>query len=544
MRLAPDVITLDPSTDERDTSRLRRACEELASSGGVIALTPGLHRVETGWTVASSITLSFAPGATLALVAPASQSAHSDVLRIDGDLDAPPRRIVSGPHGAARVAFTGALVSKVFPEWWGAAGEDPHVDADAIESALRAAAIDRAALSSTPVAAIPVCFGGTYLIAREITVDARSEVRFEGTSSHGDPPTFRAWRSSAQAPRMASMFRFVRTAGVSLRGVSFDAADNALACVRLDLSLSRDPVEHRFECDRCAWANALDAQVIARDDSTSTPVGRLRLSARSCRFTGVSGSLLPDGDARTAHVALSIECPFGARVSVERSDFSGFAYRAIRVTGGALDLASCRFETDESPRVARKLAVDIEVRATSSRTTLQATGCVSRSPSFVRVVPRRDGPSETLVTLSAVTHSWARAFSPNLAPPAVIWEDPVDPTVTSRGRLSTLGCSLSRTDVEGASPGLIRDGEGTVLEALPRVYFSADVSTLIDAGSFRERDGAYAYMSFDRERAPSTYPRVIGVGGPALTRPLLCAAPNVARGDFVNAWWWVTWLGA
>ncbi len=292
MRLAPNVITLEPSTDERDTSNLRRACEELAPRGGVIVLTPGLHRAETGWAVAASITLSFAPGASLSLVAPASQTAHSDVLRIDGDLDAPPRRIVSDPLGAARIAFTGGLVSKVFPEWWGAGEGDPQGDTDAIEAALRAAVTDRAALSSTPAAAIPVHFGGTYLVAREITVDARSEVRLEGTSSHGDPPTFRAWRASSDAPHMASMLRFVRTAGASLRGVSFDAAGNALTCVRLDLSLSRDPVEHRVECDRCAWANALDAQFIARDDSTASPVGRLRLSVRSCRFAGVSGHSL------------------------------------------------------------------------------------------------------------------------------------------------------------------------------------------------------------------------------------------------------------
>lgn len=544
MRLAPNVITLDPSPDERDTSRLRRACDELAQSGGVVTLTPGLHRVETGWTVAASITLSFSPGATLALTVPASQTHDSDVLRVDGAIDAPPRRIVSSPLGGARLAFTGALVSKVFPEWWGATGSDPRADTDAIEAALRAAVIDRTALSAATVTPIPVCFGGTYLIAREIALDApASEVRFEGTSSHGDPATLRAWRASPDAPRMASMFRFVRAAGVSLRGVSFEAAGNALSCVRFDLSLSRDAVGHRIELERCAWSNALDAQLIALDDSTSTPAGRLRLSIRSCRFGGVSGSLLPDGDARTSHVALSVECPFGAEVSVERSDFSGFALRAIRVTGGSLDVSACRFETDESPRVARKLAADLEVRVGSSRTTLRATGCVSRSPTFVRVIPRRDAPSEALVTLCAVTHSWARAFSPNLAPPAVIWEEAPHRASPPRGRITTLGCGLSLADLAGASPTVIRDGDGAVIDVTPRVYFSADVAAVVDAGSFRERDGAYAYVSFDRARAPSTWPRALGVGGPALTRPLLCAAPRASE-SVIGAWWWATWIDA
>lgn len=598
----PSLVLVGPGGTALDshTARLRAAIAmiertEPVSRRGVVWFPPGEYQIETGLVIGENITLAFAPGAVLVPIAPPSEIGPpipaSVVIQIRGPIDAERRRIFAtaptwttpgfGPGVASptlgRVALTGTQLTQVFPEWWGAEGDwrtaDPVVDCVAIEAAFRAAIADREAFTrDAPVPPVSIYFAGTYAIDREIVLpDGLRDVVLEGASTSLESPTIRCVSSSTTAVRRF-VFLFRRATSVVIRGLSFDAAGFAWLCLRFDVSLVRDQQEHRILVERCSWANGARGQVAIYDDSDAARSGASLVARfRRCLFAGVSDAMVP-ALGSTGHVALSSSTPFAATLVVDGCSFTRFALRAIRTAGGRLDVMACHFDLDESPSVFLKLATDIELQPPTVRDapygSLNASFCDSVSPTFLRVVPRVDFSlgvtDQASVLLSGVKHRWALAFSYVQTAPAVIWEEPplgtvvFPPTRDFGGRLNTVGCSfVTRTPEVYQTPPLFdptedprsphREGPGVQIAPIPRVALSRFVTRVTDAGTFLAGDPNSGYLTFERSRPLSAFPRLLrnswevgGLGFAAPTQFLVqegYVAPSIAR-----ALWWATWL--
>ncbi len=533
--MLPRPTSTNPALPEGDfkptlQAAIDRALSRSDGRGGVLWFPPGLYRVSTGWIVPETMTLSFAPGAQLILVA-ASPSAADVLLEVRGLVDAEPRQIFSTPanlpagipSGVAtgRVVFTGISSMRILPEWWGAARgstAEPEVDTAALQAAIRAAILDRETLTSAT--SLPVFLGGRYRINQTILVaptPGAGVVRdaiLEGLATPGGASTIGYSPTPDSQGLSLAMFTFIRVQNLSLTNLAFDAAGAPL-CVWVIASLDpTDTLGSKIQMRQCSWINGLAGQV-AVQGPTSTASRRASVSASffNCLFGGAEAASTPTGGS--GHVALSFATAIDGHLLIAGCVFNGISARAIRMAGGGtLESMGCRFEIIESEssiELEFKTTTDIELTQltdTGASSALQmpllsagsqvaepelqfpsfaAWGCVSGSPSFLRAIRRDPGTAPrnesahvaARVTLSGVVHRrgtrGASIVHDQYDPPAVIWEEGglARTTLLARTFLTMTACSF---DDDPSSARNVRT---------PRVFASADLRFAYNVGTFR-----------------------------------------------------------
>ncbi len=98
----------------------------------ILRMPAGTYGIPADLTTPSNITLRMERGTILAI-------ANSKTLTINGGMEADPYQIFSC-SGPGKVVFGPGSIAAVFPEWWGAQGDEVTDDTAAIQSALTAGA--------------------------------------------------------------------------------------------------------------------------------------------------------------------------------------------------------------------------------------------------------------------------------------------------------------------------------------------------------------------------------------------------------------------
>lgn len=538
-RLATDLPTLW-------RARIEQALMLLAPFGsvGVLWFPPGEYRVETGWTIPSTVTLAFAPGGVLVPIVQGT----NEVLEIVASVDAELFQIVAtaATHAAkgarlGRVALLGDGNQRVHPEWWGASrrgiGAEPEVDTQALEAALRAAVIDREALSTGTIRApLVIYLAGSYVLTREIVVRRDSgatpvrAVSLEGPMAtmpvhpfgevHTPPAEVLGPEPLAAGPRATlaferlpapvdrfeffSLLRFERTQRLDLKGLSFDASGRASTCVAFEVSLADDPVTHEVVVDRCAFMNTKVTLFLVRDRFPPTATqGSVNVVVRSSNFLRRDERMLPTrtGYTRTILTALVVDASSRGTLDLSASLFQGWGSAAVSVRCAGVTILGCRFAIVDVPEAGSPKAPDIAAGSALGTgaaydQSFEAMGCVSTSPTFLSVRPpllvegQADSGNGMAFVLTGVTHLGARADG--FSPPSVVWQGPFAPDLRidrKRARLWLMGCALGYALERSTTPS----GAMTGPFMIPRVFVNAGLGRVFNAGTFLPADNAHAF---------------------------------------------------
>lgn len=315
---------------------------------------PGEYRVRADFAFPPVVTLSFAPGAVIVPVRTTVSGVRREVVTIAGPVEASLNRIFANEVGApagvpvGRVTFVGEGTTRVYPEWWGAArtpgSPNAAEDTAAIRSAIRAASIDREALTSTdPRPPVAITFSGSYEVNDTIEVRPTTESGFfrtlvlEGMPGQGGAMIS---ISSERLPdgsftELASIFALERVLQVVVRNLTLRALGRARECLIILPYLIRNPFAHTVILERCTFDGADEHQVWVLETSSARPaLGSLSIRVRTCNFTLSSADAPFDVNHRSTANGLYVQGAWGADLAVEGCTFDGHLFRGVLTLGG------------------------------------------------------------------------------------------------------------------------------------------------------------------------------------------------------------------
>lgn len=583
------AVGFPPARGREFTTRVlemvSRTSTDLPRPERTLWFPPGEYAIAAPFSFPDAVTLSFAPGARLVPVRSLLPGdVVADVIEIAGKVDAPLSQIFAVDVVTvtyARVAFVGSGTPRVHPEWWGAARDstatDPRLDSAALRAAIRAAVIDREALSggaSRPP--LPIAFSNVYYLDGSIRVEPATPsgllgaIIFEGLRDRESSGV------EMGAPE-ETVFDFRWIQQVTLRNLAIRIFGNTRTAVSVLVSRAQHPVDHSVVFERCSVDGAFEQQLHIQDNSTVPhAAGAFSIALRECTFAlSEEARVRSDHEGRSTTAGIRVDAAFGADLSVDASRFGGYLSRGLHTTGGVRSkVTACAFSF-RSPAAeylpngaAIHLARTAIPRASPPR--LDAFACVAATPSFLWVDSPRPAEAQKSpeafaiginVILTGITHLVDRNRGLGLYwPPAVVWRggpslagDVDDPLGDSR--LTLVGCNF---EVPPALPTAVPVGATGqaaftedqrvfqrfgVLPRVPRVFTNANLRQLLNVGTFREDFPPPALGAFRRIGSPYTITSSLGPGA-AMSGPLVARLPFdfIAPGNPYNLLFaWAIW---
>jgi hypothetical protein len=325
----------------------------------------------------------------------------------------------------------------------------------------------------------------------------------------------------------------------------------------------------------CSFVGAREDQVQITDLALApSPGGSLEVSVRGGGFaiedaghttfvartvndptTGMPVNLSGPLHGFSNATGLRMKAPFGADLTMDGVEFSGFLLHGIHTEGGVrTKVAGCSFRfRDPVDNVFPNGAAIALERASVSLArlpTLQATRCMAATPSFLWVNAPRAGdwqksPEEVArgitVVLTSITHRVDRSRGLGVYwPPSVVWRGGPSPfttlaNVTGNSTLTLIGCEFEvptpvpppTTTPEGRNQNskmqlsnFLQQIRLGVLPRVPRVFINSDLRQVSDLGTFHQYAPTPVIGAFEAD--PQTKTRSLGAGasteGPPITR--------------------------
>lgn len=128
---------------------------------------PNVQTVSANVTIPSNITLRFTGSGRIDV-------ANTYTLTVNGPIDAPSQRKIFGALGSSQSQGTvviGTMVNALYPEWWGAVGNQTTDDTAALQATLNAAKDNTSLRGKTVILQSGQSSFGTYLVTSTLTID-------------------------------------------------------------------------------------------------------------------------------------------------------------------------------------------------------------------------------------------------------------------------------------------------------------------------------------------------------------------------------------